>query len=97
MRGPADGPVEKPGVRALRTPGHGKLSFMVQVGGGGTPVCQLPGTMQGGAFGCAGQDPQQVFDPEGLLASPVVLRVLHPLSLEPHLSSHNYLRQSDSM
>ena len=34
MRGPADGPVEKPGVRALRTPGHGKLSLMVQVGGG---------------------------------------------------------------
>ena len=95
MRGPADGPVEKPGVRALRTPGHGKLSFMVQVWGG-TPGCQIPGTMQGGAFGCAGQDPQQVFDPEGLLASPVVLRVFHPLSLEPHLS-YDYLRQSDSM
>jgi len=70
---------------------------MVQVGGRGTPGCQLPGTVQGGAFGCAVQGPQQVVDREGLLASPVVLRVLHPLSLEPHFSSHDYLHQSDSM
>ena len=35
MRGPADRPVEKPGVRALRSLGHGKLSFMVQVCVGG--------------------------------------------------------------
>lgn len=70
---------------------------MVQVEGGGTPGRQLPGTVQGGAFGCAVQGPQQVVDRKGLLASPVVLRVLHPLSLEPHLYSRDYLRQSDSM